>query len=133
MMNRQMLRMNERGSAGPGVIAGVVVLAIVIFLGVQLVPIYYDHWTMEDEFSNEKLNIIWVNIPDAKKVKEELNIKVKKLLNERHAQFKDKDVKITVMEDKKKIIIDVRYGRSHKVPFLQNPKMFHLKKENRPL
>ncbi len=133
-MNREIRKMNERGGAGPGAIVGLIVLAIVVFVGIQLVPIYYDHWTFEDEFNNEKLNIVFVNVTDDAKVKDAVVQKVKTLLTEmENAQFKDKDIKVTVDPAKKKIIVDVRYARPHKVPFLQNPKSFHLHAENTPI
>jgi len=132
-MNRPLLRMNERGSAGPGLIAGLVVLAAVAFVCIQLIPIYYDHWTFEDEFTNEKLNLVWVNINDDKKVKDAVTQQAKKLLTEMNAQFKDKDIKVTAEPSKRKITVDVRYARPHKVPFLKNPLTFHTHKENTPI
>jgi len=133
-MNRQTLRVNERGGAGPGAIVGLIVLAIVAFVFIQLVPIYYDHWTFEDEFNNEKLNIIFVNVTDDKKIKDAVVQKVKTLIADmKGAKVNDKDIKVTVDPAKRKIIVDVRYTRPHKVPFWQNPMVFHIKKENTPI
>lgn len=133
-MEKQTLRMNERGGSSVGVIIGLIVLVVVGFVCVQLIPIYYDQWTFEDEFNNEKLNLIFVNVNDDAKVKDAVVQKVKTLIGAmKNAKVSDKDIKVTVDPANKKIIVDVRYLRPHKVPFLQNPLMFHVKKENRPI
>ena len=60
---------NERGDSRVGAIVAVLVLGALIFVGVQLIPIYYDHWTFQDEFNNEKLALMFVNY-SSEKVKE---------------------------------------------------------------
>lgn len=123
---------NERGDSRVGAIVAVLVLGALIFVGVQLIPIYYDHWTFQDEFNNEKLALMFVNYPP-EKVKEKAIERIKGVLKDMNAQFKDKDIKVMVDPQKNKIVIEVRYARSHKVPFIQNPKQFYMKAENTPI
>lgn len=130
-MRRNMI-WNERGDSRVGAIIAVLVLGALIFVGVQLIPIYYDHWTFEDEFNNEKLALMFVNY-SADKVKEKAIERIKDLLKDMNAQFKDKDIKVMVDPQKNKIVIEVRYARQHKVPFIQNPKLFYMKAENTPI
>lgn len=123
---------NERGDSRVGAIVAVLVLGALIFVGVQLIPIYYDHWTFQDEFNNEKLALLFVNY-SSEKVKEKAIERIKGVLKDMNAQFKDKDIKVMVDPQKNKIVIEVRYARPHKVPFIQNPKLFYMKAENTPI
>ena len=69
----------------------------------------------------------------SEKVKEKAIERIKGVLKDMNAQFKDKDIKVMVDPQKNKIVIEVRYARSHKVPFIQNPKQFYMKAENTPI
>lgn len=122
-----MLR-NERGD---GMITIIVILAIVgamIFVGIQLIPIFWDHANLRDDILTV-LRFAFVNYPQ--NTKERVTEDVKKLLTKSKAEYKDKDLKIEMKQEEKYLKVQIWYSRTHKVPFFQNPKQFYLEVDNR--
>ncbi|PIE33459.1 hypothetical protein CSA56_11675 [candidate division KSB3 bacterium] len=131
MREQKNILMNERGGAGVSAVLAIALLAACVFVLFQLVPIYWDHWSLEDEIKT-KIQFAFVNYP--REVKRHLTEEIKKELNEIEANYKEKDLKINVDERAKKIKIELWYTRSHNVPFYPpNPKQFYIKLENTPI
>ena len=122
---------NERGSAGTKAIIAFVILGVVVYAAVTLVPIYAARWKFEDTMNT---NILYAfdRYKTAEEVEKGLNAEIYKMLDEMGAKYdKKKDVKVTIEQGRKKIIVDVWYERQHKIPFF--PKRFHTQLENTPL
>ena len=118
---------NERGAAGPKAVIALLILAAVIYTGIQLVPIYWDHWSFEDDVKT-KVQFAFVNYRD--KRERRLTDDVIGMLDEMGADYEKKNVKIEVDEGAKKIKVEIWYTRSHKLPFYPNPKQFYINLEN---
>ena len=52
---------NERGAGGPKLIIALAIVAAVVYAGIQLVPIYWDHWNFEDELKTQ-IRFLFVNV-----------------------------------------------------------------------
>jgi len=131
-MKRNISRItNERGAAGPKAIIAILILAAVIFAGVQLVPLFLDHWNLEDDLKTQ-VQFLFVNVRE--KRKEHLTKWVAGELKEMGAKYDAKSgIKVEVDNGKKKVKVEVWYTRSHKLPIYPNPKQFYIKRENTPL
>ena len=131
MRERRDILMNERGSAGTSATIAIVLFAACVYVLFQLVPIFWDHWSLEDEIKT-KIQFAFVNYPrDREKT---LKAEIKKDLDDIGANYTEKDLKVDVDEKRKKIKVEVWYTRSHKVPFYPpNPKQFYIKLENTPI
>jgi len=122
---------NQRGGANIGLIVAIAILGAVIFAAVQLGPIFYDHWNFEDDVQTT-VKFAWVNYP--RNMKKALTDNVTSLLTKIGAEFDPKrSVKVVVDDKSKKIVVEVWYSRSHKLPFYPNPKQFYIRIENTPL
>lgn len=108
-------------------IVAFIILGIVIYIGVQVVPIYMDHWNLEDEIK-EKLQYAFVS--GSGDVEKRLKKEISTLLKDMGAIYEQKDVQVK-REGSRKLSVDIWYARSHKLPVLQNPKQFHLHLENK--
>ena len=121
---------NERGGAGLSAIIALAIVAACVYVGVQLIPIYWGHWNFEDNMKT-LAQYAFVNITGDLKIAVEKE--VKKGLDELGADYKNKDVKVKVDMARKKIVIDAAYTKTHKVPFLTNPLPFDIHVENTTL
>ena len=100
---------NERGGAGLSATIAIAIVAACVYVGVQLIPIYWGHWNFEDNMKT-LTQYAFVNITGDVKVAVEKE--VKKGLDELGADYKNKDVKVKVDTAKKKIIIDAAYTKT---------------------
>jgi hypothetical protein len=121
---------NKRGAGGPKAIIALLILAAVIYAGIQLVPIYWDHWSFEDDVKT-LVQFAFVNYRD--KREKRLTDDIINMLDEMGADYEKKNVDVKVDEGAKKIKVKVWYTRSHKLPFYPNPKQFHIDVENTQL
>ena len=117
----------ERGTAGFKALIALLILAAIVYTGIQLVPIYWDHWNFEDEVKTE-LRFLFVNV-QAKR-EEYLNNFVIGKLKEMGAEYKKENVRVKVDDSKKKAKVEIWYTRTHKLPFFPNPKQFYINLEN---
>ncbi len=122
--------LNERGGAGLSATIAIAIVGACVFVGAQLIPVYWGHWNFEDELKT-LAHYAFLNHPND--AKENVLKETKRGLDALGADYKDKDVKIQVIKEQRKVIIDVAYTRTHKVPFLTNPLLFDIHVENRPL
>lgn len=119
---------NERGAAGPKVIIAVAIIAAVVYAGIQLVPIYWDHWNFEDEVKTQ-VRFLFVNVNQ--KRKEYLEGFAERKLKEIGAEYdKEKGVRVKVDDSKKKATVEIWYSRRHKLPLYTNPIQFYIKVES---
>jgi hypothetical protein len=120
---------NNRGGAGLSAVIALAIVGACVFVGAQLIPIYWGHWNLEDDLKT-LVQFASVNY-SGQDIKTVVLRETKKALDELGAVYKDKDVKIQA--NKTKIVIDLVYTRPHKVPFLTNPLLFDIHAENTTL
>ena len=133
MRTRKIMTLNERGGSRLSAIIAIVILGAIVYVGVQVIPILWAHWTCEDTIKN-KVQFAFLNIKGD--VAKGLTQEVKECLDEMGATYKDKDIKVKVEKESKKIIVEIWYSRSHKLPsmpFFPNPKPFYIRVENAPI
>ncbi len=132
MRARRGILTNERGGAGASATVAIAVLAAFVFVVVQLAPIYWDHYNLEDEIKT-KIQFAFVNY-SSDEIKKNLTTEIEKSLDAIGADYKKKDIRVSVNNKRKKITVEVWYSRPHKVPFYPpNPKQFYIKLENTPI
>jgi len=118
---------NERGAASLKLIIALVILAAVIYVGIKIIPIYYDHYKLEDTIKQTvSLESIKITEETPKKLKQMISSSLKEM----NAQFQEeKNIKVEVRSNK--IIVDVDYLRPHNIPGF--PKQFHIHYESTPI
>lgn len=132
-MNMNVLKkMDERGSAGIKAVIAFLILGAFAYAGTQLVPLYWDHWNIQDEIET-KVKFAFVNY-DKEKVQQALTNEIDKLLNDVGAQYEKKNVRVKVNQSTKEITVEVWYSRTHNMPvYPPNPKQFYIKYEHKPV
>lgn len=132
-MNIKSLNMrNERGAAGIKAIIAFVIVGVCIYAGIQLTPLYWDHWNFEDDVTT-KVQFAYVNY-DRDKVQEALTTTIYGMLDQMGAQYEKKNVRVQVDSSTRKITVEVWYSRTHNFPiFPPSPKPFYIKVENTPI
>lgn len=122
---------NEQGSAGVKAIIALAILGAFAYAGIQLIPLYWDHWNFEDDVTT-KVQFAFVNY-EREKVQEALTASVYGMLDAMGAQYEKKNVRIKI-DNNRKITVEVWYSRTHNLPFYPpNPKPFYIKVENTPI
>ena len=123
---------NERGAAGIKAIIALIILGALAYIGIQLIPLYWDHWNFEDEVASE-VQFAYVK-HDKNKVQENLTATICSLLDAMGAQYEKKNVRVKVDQSTKKITVEVWYSRTHNLPvYPPSPKPFYIKVENTPI
>ncbi len=103
-----------------------VILGIVVYAGIQILPLYMDYWDIEDQLKEKVQFAFSTGRRDVEKsLEKEINV----LLKDMGAIYQQKDIQVK-RENRRKLIVDVWYARSHSLPVLQNPKQFHVHVEN---
>lgn len=126
MKNFNLRSKQEQGALPIGAIIAIAIVAAIIFVGIQLVPIYWDHWNFKDN-ANTSVQYVFVRYPreQVKKLQGEIEGGLKAI----GADYEEKNVIVNVDERKKTASVEVWYTRSHKVPFIQNPLQFYVTAE----
>ncbi|GAK56334.1 hypothetical protein U27_03296 [Candidatus Vecturithrix granuli] len=123
---------DERGAVGIKAIIALVIVGVFVYAGIQLIPLYWDHWNFEDEVTTN-VQFAYVNY-DREKVQEALTAAIYGMLDKIGAQYEKKNVRVKVDNNTKKITVEVWYSRTHNFPvFPPNPKPFYIKVENTPI
>ncbi|MDY0094687.1 MAG: hypothetical protein RBT80_18490 [Candidatus Vecturithrix sp.] len=132
-MKRKCLnRLDEQGFAGIKAIIALVIVGICVYAGLQLIPIYWDHWNFKDEVTT-KVQFAYVN-HEREKVQEALAATIYSMLDKMGAQYEKKNVRVKVENSTRKITVEVWYSLPHNFPFYPpNPKPFYIKIENTPI
>ncbi len=121
---------SSQGRAGLQAIIALLILAAVVYTGIQLVPLYWAHWNFKDKVE-EKVKFTFVNYSSNHEKK--LRSEIISLLKDMGAEYEDKNVKVDVDPRQKKVKVEVWYSKSHNLPFYQNPKQFYVTAESNPL
>ena len=125
-------KMDERGSARIKAVIAFVILGAFVYAGIQLVPLYWDHWNVQDEIET-KVKFAYVNY-NMDKVQEALTTEIYRLLNDIGAQYEKKDVRVKADASTKRITVEVWYSRTHNMPvYPPNPLPFYIKYEHIPV
>ncbi len=118
---------HERGALPFGIIIGVAIVGALIFVGIQLIPLYWDHLNFKND-AEASVKLVFVR--HNREHEKELLREITKGLDEIGAIYEKKNVRVKVDEKKKFASMEVWYALPHKVPFLQNPMQFHIQFEN---
>jgi hypothetical protein len=114
---------NEQGSAKILTVSILLILAVVVYAGVQLFPLYWDHWNFEEAV---RTTMIATLVPPYKDVDSKVKQAIMTLLDNMGAQYEKEYVKVEVSSNHKTIHVQVWYARSHHLPLYPNPKRFYL-------
>ncbi len=118
----------DRQYGSTAVISAIVliILGIIIFVAVQLFPLYWDHWNLEDSAKNAlKLELV----PPYDEVENKIRQTIIGLLDDMAAQYDEEHIQVVLTAETKRIRAEVWYSRNHHVPLYQNPKEFYLNVE----
>ena len=118
------LRRNEQGSAKILTIIGILILAVLVYAGVQLFPLYWDHGKLEETVRTTMISAL---VPPYKDVDSNVKQTIITLLDEMGAQYEKEHVKVEVSSDNKSIHVEIWYSRTHHLPLYPNPKRFYSK------
>jgi len=130
MKNMCLLVRNDRGSAGMKAAVAIAIVGAAVFAGIQLVPLFWGHWSFE---ADVKTAVRFAFDNHRQDTQKNLRKEIIGLINRIDAEYEDKDVKVTVEQAKKKILVEIWYSRAHSLPFYENPKQFYIRIENTPL
>lgn len=119
---------NERGGAGPKAIIAIAVLIAVIYSCIQLIPIYWRHWSFEDALK-EQVRFLFVNVNSDYETYLH-NFIITELDLMRADYDKEKNIHVKVDMKLKRVDVKVWYSRTVKLPFFPNPKQFYVEAEN---
>lgn len=121
------IQKHEQGSAKVLMIVLLVVLAIGAYAGIQLFPLYWDHWNFEEAAQSQMVATL-------ASAKQDLEATVKQqivqLLDNMGAQYQPEHVRTALSSDQKSMQVEVWYARPHHLPLYPNPKQFYVKLEH---
>lgn len=123
MKNMHVSRRNEQGSAKIITVIILLILAVLIYVGVQLFPLYWDHGDFEETVRTTMISAL---VPPYRDVDANVKQTIMSLLDEMGAQYEKEHVKVEVSSDNKTIRVEVWYSRSHRLPLYPNPKQFYI-------
>lgn len=116
----------ERGAAGIKAIIAVIILAVAIYVGVVMIPIYAAHYDLEDKL---KEDILFASQRFRENIAKELTVQVYSYLDNMGVVYEKKNVRVNTNSSTKFISVELWYNREHKIPGF--PKQFHLKVEGK--
>mgnify|MGYP003566092164 CR=1 FL=1 len=127
-MKRNMLHITkERGSAGIKAIIAIAILVAIVYVAIKMIPIYADHYDVEDKI---KEDILYAGQRFGSDIQKELTKTIYQYLDDIDAEYnKEKEVRVKVNKGTKLITVNVWYRRDHKIPFFR--KQFELKIEGK--
>lgn len=123
MKNMYISRRNEQETAKIITVIILLILAVLIYVGIQLFPLYWDHWDFEETVRTTMISTL---VPPYKDVDPKVKQTIVRLLDEMGAQYEKEHVKVEVSSDNKTIHVEVWYSRSHHLPLYSNPKRFYI-------
>ena len=121
---------NEQGSARIITVSIILILAVLVYVGVQLFPLYWDHWDFEETVRTTMISAL---VPPYKDVESKVKQKIMTLLDEMGAQYEKEHIKVEVSSNNKNIHVEVWYSRSHHLPLYSNPKRFYINHDHTPI
>ena len=117
---------NERGAGRLKTVVWLAILGAGIYAGIQLLPIYWDHYNFVDTVRTE-MKFAFVNYP--RETQESLENVILSMLNSMDAEFEVENLTVRVDTVDKESYVDIVYWRSHHLPYYENPKKFHISLE----
>jgi len=112
----------ERGSAGIKAVIAIAILAAIIYGAIKIIPIYVDHYDVEDKI---KEDILYAGQRFGGEIQKGLTKRIYQYLDGIGAEYnKEKEVRVSVNKGTKLIKVEVWYRRSHNIPFF--PKQFEI-------
>ncbi|MDY6987504.1 MAG: hypothetical protein SWQ30_05540 [Thermodesulfobacteriota bacterium] len=114
---------NECGRAWIKAILALTIIGAFVYTGIQLVPIYWDHYNLRESIRG-KLEFAFVNHP--RDTQRSIEHEIIKLLDSTDVDYTREDVRVQVDRSEKTIHVDIWYTRSHELPFYQNPVEFYI-------
>ena len=104
---------HERGAAGIKAIVAVIVLGIAIYVAITMVPIYVNHFKLED---NIKEDILFAGQRFSGDMQKQFTERVISYLDAMGVDYEKKNVHVTIKKDAKLIRVELWYDRRHKIP-----------------
>ena len=124
------IRKQEQGSAKVLLIVLLVLLAIGAYAGIQLFPLYWDHWNFEETAETQMV----ATLASAREnIDATIKQQIVQLLDNMGAQYQPEHVRVALSTDQKSVQVEVWYARPHHLPLYPNPKQFYLKLEHKLL
>ena len=126
MKRSYLTRTRERGAGRLKAIIAVAILGVAIYVGVSMIPIYADHYGLEDDI---KEDILFASQRFRKDIEKEFSETIYSYLDEMGAEYDKKNVRVKHDPGRSSISVEVWYTRQHKIPFF--PTQFSLQMEGR--
>jgi hypothetical protein len=123
MKNMTLRSQQERGALPLGAIIGVAIVGAIIFVAIQLIPIYWNQWDFQSK-AEESVTFVFIRYP--RDQQEKLRNEIVGVLDEIGAVYEEDDIVVKVDGKKKRASVEVSYSRPHKVPFIENPLRFYV-------
>lgn len=117
---KRSFRADERGAAGINAIIAVIILAIAIYVGVTMIPIYAAYYNLKDKINED---ILFASQRFRGDLQKEMEKQVITYLNEmKGVTYDKKNIRVEVYSPTKTISVQFWYTREHKIPGF--PKQF---------
>lgn len=110
---KQSLNVYERGAAGIKAIVALIILGIAIYVGITMIPIYSDHYSVQDKI---KEDILFAGQRFGKEIEKGMKDQIFGYLNDIDAIYEKKNVSVSVNASTKLIKVQLWYEREHKIP-----------------
>ncbi len=122
------LRRSERGVSPVVTIIVVLIIAIVIYAGVQIGMLQLAYMNIKEK---TKAEMIYALVPPYTDVAATVKNKIIGLLNESKVQYKEEQIIIEISDDNKSMKVKIWFAKSHSLPLYQNPKQFYIELDHR--
>lgn len=120
-------RTSEQGAVNILLIILLVILAIGAYAGIQLFPLYWDHWNFEKAAQSQMV----ATLASAREnIEATVKQQIVQLLDNMGAQYQPEYVRAALSSDQKSMQVEVWYARPHHLPLYPNPKQFYVKLEH---
>ena len=122
------LRSYERGAAPLVTIIVVLIIAIVIYAGVQIGMLQLAYMNIKEK---TKAEMIYALVPPFEDVDTKVRNKIIGLLNESNVEYKEDQIIIDLSENNRSRKVRIWFAKSHGLPLYQNPKQFYIELDHR--
>ena len=122
------LRRYECGVAPIATIIVVLILAIVIYAGVQIGMLQLAYMNIKEKTKTE---MIYALVPPYTDVESNVRNKIVGLLDEANVQYNEEQIIIDVSSDNKSMKVKIWFAKPHHLPLYQNPKQFYIELDHR--
>ncbi len=107
------IRTHERGAAGIKAIVAVIVLGVVVYVAITMVPIYVNHFKLEDKI---KEDILFAGQRFSGDLEKQFTARVIRYLDEMGVDYDPKNVRVKMKKEARLIRVELGYERRHKIP-----------------